>query len=135
TPAERRPAAARDQRPAGRPHGAARGPDRKGHARRHCIPGDPQMSMKKVLLILSVVLLPVGLAGEARVGVAPSELFKPLGASWPTYSGDYSGKRYSSLTQINRESVKRLGLAWVKRLTAGAGSQGGGFRFGGGPPV
>ncbi|HEX7087062.1 MAG TPA: acido-empty-quinoprotein group A [Vicinamibacterales bacterium] len=91
--------------------------------------------MKKVLLILSVLLLPVGLAGEARVGVAPSELFKPLGASWPTYSGDYSGKRYSSLTQINRESVKRLGLAWVKRLTAGAGNQGGGFRFGGGPPL
>ncbi len=23
-------------------------------------------------------------------------LFKPLGDSWPTYSGDYSGKRYSA---------------------------------------
>lgn len=91
------------------------------------------MSMKKVLLILSVLLLPVGLAGEARVGVAPSELYKPLGGSWPTYSGDYSGRRYSPLTQINRETVKHLGLAWVKRLTAGPGAQGG--RFGGGPPV
>ncbi len=93
------------------------------------------MSMKKVLLILSVLALPIGLAGEARVGVAPSDLFKPLGSSWPTYSGDYSGKRYSALTQINRDSVKRLGLAWVKRLTAGAGNQGGFGRFGGGPPL
>jgi alcohol dehydrogenase (cytochrome c) len=25
----------------------------------------------------------------------PSLLLKPLGDSWPTYSGDYSSKRYS----------------------------------------
>jgi len=36
----------------------------------------------------------------------PASLLKPLGESWPTYSGDYSGKRYSSLTQINQANVK-----------------------------
>ena len=43
----------------------------------------------------------------------PALLTKPLGDSWPTYSGDYSGKRYSSLTQINQINVKNLTLAWV----------------------
>ena len=56
----------------------------------------------------------------------PAELLKPLGDSWPTYSGDYSGKRYSSLTQINQSNVKNLTLAWVTRVTGGPGG-GGGF--------
>ena len=43
---------------------------------------------------------------------------KPLGDSWPTYSGDYSGRRYSALTQINQSNVKNLTLAWTARLTA-----------------
>ena len=49
---------------------------------------------------------------------------KPLGDSWPTYSGDYSGKRYSSLTQLNQSNVKNLTLAWVSRITAGPGGRG-----------
>jgi acido-empty-quinoprotein group A len=39
-----------------------------------------------------------------------------LGADWPTYHGDYSGRRFSSLQQINRDNVKNLSLAWVHRL-------------------
>jgi alcohol dehydrogenase (cytochrome c) len=62
----------------------------------------------------------------------PSVLTKPLGEAWPTYSGDYSGKRYSSLTQINQSNVKNLTLAWVGKVTPGPGGQGG---FRGGPPV
>jgi alcohol dehydrogenase (cytochrome c) len=51
----------------------------------------------------------------------PASLLKPLGESWPTYSGDYSGKRYSSLTQINQSNVKNLTLAWTSRVTPGTG--------------
>ena len=29
-------------------------------------------------------------------------LHKPLADAWPTYSGDYSGRRFSALTQINQ---------------------------------
>ena len=43
-------------------------------------------------------------------------LTKPATDSWPTYSGDYSGRRFSSLTQINQTNVKNLGLAWVSHL-------------------
>jgi alcohol dehydrogenase (cytochrome c) len=38
----------------------------------------------------------------AQGGLDPAALLKPLGDSWPTYSGDYTGRRYSSLTQINQ---------------------------------
>ena len=57
-------------------------------------------------------------------GLDPADLLKPLGESWPTYSGDYSGKRHSSLTQINQSNVKNLTLAWVARITAGPGGGG-----------
>jgi len=56
----------------------------------------------------------------------PALLTKPLGDSWPTYSGDYSGKRYSSLTQLNQSNVKNLTLAWTNRVAAGAGGGRGG---------
>ena len=39
-------------------------------------------------------------------GVNPADLLKPLADSWPTYNGDYSGKRYSALTQVNRSNVQ-----------------------------
>jgi alcohol dehydrogenase (cytochrome c) len=52
----------------------------------------------------------------------PAHLLKPLADSWPTYAGDYSGKRYSALTQINQSNVKNLTLAWLARLNGGPGS-------------
>lgn len=33
--------------------------------------------------------------------------------NWLTYYGDYDGKRYSQLDQINTENVKRIGPAWI----------------------
>ena len=79
-------------------------------------------------LLTLALALPALLAAQA---LDPSSLTKPLGDSWPTYSGDYSGKRYSSLTQINQGNVKNLTLAWTSKVTPGMGAAGGrGF----GPP-
>ena len=36
-----------------------------------------------------------------------------------TYNGDYSGRRYSSLAQINASNVGSLSLAWVHRANTG----------------
>src|ERR1700709_2547219 len=68
-------------------------------------------------------------------GFAPAELLKPLKDSWPTYNGDYSGRRYSALKEVNASTVKNLSLAWMSRMTPGGGNTGGGFRGrgGGGP--
>src|SRR5438067_5747442 len=68
-------------------------------------------------------------------GLDPAELLKPLSDSWPTYSGDYSGRRYSALTQINQSNVKNLTLAWSARILPGlpaapSGRAGGGFGAG-----
>ena len=49
-----------------------------------------------------------------------------FGQSWPTYNGDYSGRRYSSLAQINQSNVGSLSLAWVHRASTGGGNQTGG---------
>ena len=37
--------------------------------------------------------------------------------SWPTYNGDFTGRRFSTLTKINDKNVKSLGLAWSYRVT------------------
>jgi alcohol dehydrogenase (cytochrome c) len=66
-------------------------------------------------------------------GVSPEELLKPLKDSWPTYNGDYSGRRFSALKAINTETVKHLSLAWSIRLTPGPNPPAGRGRFGGQP--
>jgi alcohol dehydrogenase (cytochrome c) len=35
---------------------------------------------------------------------------------WPNYNGDVSGNRYTSLTQINKDNVRRLAMAWMFTL-------------------
>ena len=45
----------------------------------------------------------------------PALLGKPPVDAWPTFHGDYSGRHYSTLDQINQSNVKNLGLAWVYR--------------------
>jgi alcohol dehydrogenase (cytochrome c) len=49
--------------------------------------------------------------------LTPSALEKPPSDTWPTYNGDYSGQRNSSLTQIDQSNVKNLGLQWIYRTT------------------
>ena len=69
-------------------------------------------------LALAVVFLATFLTAQDR-GLDPARILKPLGDSWPTYSGDYTGRRYSTLTRINQSNVSRMTLAWTARLTDG----------------
>ena len=87
------------------------------------------MKLKKLLLAAPFLLLQVLVMGQGN-GVAPSELLKSLKDSWPTYNGDYSGKRYSALTQVDRSNVQHLTLAWMARVTAGDNAEEGGRRRG-----
>ena len=95
------------------------------------------MTVKKLVLAASLFLMPVLLAGQGQGGLDPAALLKPLSDSWPTYSGDYTGRRYSALTQVNQSTVTHLTLAWSSRVTGGPGNTGGGGfgGRGGGPPV
>ncbi len=70
-------------------------------------------------LLFSVCLcLPVAASGQ---DVTPATIVKPPAGSWPTYNGDYSGRRFSSLDQINAGNVRDLALAWVYHANTGPG--------------
>ena len=45
--------------------------------------------------------------------------------SWATWGGDYYGTRYSSLTQINKDTVKNLQPVWTFSTGALRGHEGG----------
>lgn len=94
------------------------------------------MTKKKILLL--PILAATTLLAQGS-GVSPADLLKPLKESWPTYNGDYSGRRYSALNLINTSTVKNLSLAWSIKLTAGPNQGGpgggGGRRFFAGPQV
>ena len=70
------------------------------------------MTTRTIALILT--LTSAGLLAQAP-GLDPASLLKPLGRNWPTYSGDYTGRRYSALAQVNQTTVKNLSLAWLSR--------------------
>jgi alcohol dehydrogenase (cytochrome c) len=88
------------------------------------------MTLKKILITLSLAASPVLLIAQGR-GLDPARILKPLSDEWPTYSGDYTAKRYSLLKQINQLTVKHLTLAWTLRLTGGTMSGSGGDLGGG----
>jgi alcohol dehydrogenase (cytochrome c) len=78
------------------------------------------MTLKHLLLMAPFVIAPAVLSGQGK-GLDPAEILKPLKDEWLTHNGDYSGRRHSLLTSINRETVKNLSLAWFSRFTSGDG--------------
>jgi PQQ-dependent dehydrogenase (methanol/ethanol family) len=52
-----------------------------------------------------------GLSDTAGIDFARIENPKP--GEWPTYNGTLNANRYSDLTQINTNTVSKLGLKWV----------------------
>jgi alcohol dehydrogenase (cytochrome c) len=79
------------------------------------------MIFSKILLPASLLLASLTSVGQVS-GVTPEDLLKPLKDSWPTYNGDYTGRRFSALTQVNRANVKQLTLAWTSQVTEGSDS-------------
>src|SRR5277367_1141841 len=75
------------------------------------------ISLNRFFLLVALSVSPVLSPAQS---LDPSQILKPAPDSWPTYSGDYSGRRYSPLTQINQSNVKDLSLAWASRIVAGS---------------
>ena len=71
---------------------------------------------------VAVLCAVLGSQAQDGGGLDPAAIRKPLADSWPVYSGDYTGRRFSALAQINQATVKHLSLAWMARLTAGSGA-------------
>jgi alcohol dehydrogenase (cytochrome c) len=62
---------------------------------------------------------PGGAAVSTAVNVSAEDLgVSPPGANWPSYNGDYSGRRFSSLDQINSANVGQLRAQWAFHVKA-----------------
>jgi alcohol dehydrogenase (cytochrome c) len=68
------------------------------------------------------ILLGAPLAAQAgkdnsistKIDVQPSQLISaPVSANWLSYNGDYTGRRYSALREINPDNVAQLRTQWV----------------------
>jgi alcohol dehydrogenase (cytochrome c) len=74
-----------------------------------------------LILLVAFLLALSSAAGQpgqspviAVVNVGAEDLLaRPVGANWTSYNGDYTGRRYSSLREINPENVAQLRAAWV----------------------
>lgn len=73
------------------------------------------MTMRQVFLCLAFTTLPAILLAQ---GLDPAALSKQPSNSWPTYNGDYSGRRFSPLAQINSSNIHNLSLAWAARFSS-----------------
>ncbi len=70
--------------------------------------------------VFTAVLLVAAAFGQT---LDPAKLSKAPTDSWPSFNGDYSGRRFSPLTAITAKNVASLSLAWVYRTNAGSGGQ------------
>jgi alcohol dehydrogenase (cytochrome c) len=70
--------------------------------------------MRVWTLTLVLFLAPVVLSGQS---LTPQTILNPGTDIWPTYNGDYSGRRHSPLDQINASNVASLTSAWMYRAS------------------
>jgi len=74
---------------------------------------------------VAVAVLAAFLAGQRTafcqnpqpVSLDPNSIGTTPVANWPTFNGDYSGRRSSTLTQIGPANVNRLAVQWVYKIT------------------
>jgi alcohol dehydrogenase (cytochrome c) len=85
--------------------------------------GETRMTwVTRICVLLVETLCLAGFSSDGQSGTVPqsginvtdSDLrASPPAANWLSYNGDYSGRRYSSLDQINVANVGRLRAQWV----------------------
>jgi acido-empty-quinoprotein group A len=67
--------------------------------------------------IMAAVLSIAAHAGPT-VSLDSKLLGQPPVTSWPTFNGDYSGQRYSTLNQITAANVNQITERWVYKITS-----------------
>jgi acido-empty-quinoprotein group A len=74
-----------------------------------------QRALGRVMVLSVAVLFALALRPSFATaqGLELAALLKPPTDTWPTYNGDYSGARFSTLDQINAGNIHSLTLAWI----------------------
>jgi alcohol dehydrogenase (cytochrome c) len=89
------------------------------------------MTRRATLGVFVIVLAMAAVRPSGQAPAAKSPFGPPPTDSWPSYNGDTSGRRFSSLTKVNASNVQNLSLAWMYRANTGA--PGGGVTIKGTP--
>jgi alcohol dehydrogenase (cytochrome c) len=66
-------------------------------------------------LLLTVLSFGASISSLAAQSLLPETLLNPPADSWPTFNGDYSGRRFSKLAQIDSSNVGSITPAWIYR--------------------
>ena len=76
--------------------------------------------MNRTCLLAAICLATIGLPPPASAQVTFDRILNSSREpqNWLTYSGDYSGRRFSELRQINTDNVKTLAARWVYQTGA-----------------
>jgi alcohol dehydrogenase (cytochrome c) len=85
------------------------------------VPIEMKQHVGEIILAFAVALTvpkligqQTGSAGTPAMYVSAEDLLRtPIGENWPSYNGDYTGRRFSSLREINRGNVSQMHAAWV----------------------
>src|SRR3977135_3805358 len=75
--------------------------------------GVVRLRLRRTATLMLLSALGVCAPAAAAQGLDAAALLKPPADTWPTYNGNYSGKRYSTLNQINATNINSLTLAWA----------------------
>lgn len=67
-----------------------------------------------VLVVIAMTAQQQSSSAKEKIEVSEKDLLvQPVGENWTSYNGDYSGRRYSGLSEINVANVGRLQASWV----------------------
>src|SRR3989442_1137479 len=90
---------------------------RQAYARHPRVSGDAEMTVRAIFSLAFI-----SAAVWAQQGLNPAKLLEPPTDAWPMYHGDYTGRRYSTLTKINSANIGALSFAWIYRVSGAGGS-------------
>src|SRR5690349_24204329 len=73
----------------------------------------PPLHVRALVIVLLLLALELQVPLVTAQGLDAAALLKPATDTWPTYNGDYSGRRFSTLDQINAGNIGSLTVAWI----------------------
>src|SRR5438046_2760826 len=73
----------------------------------------PSLRLRAMIVVFLLLALGRYVPSLTAQGLDAAALLKPATDTWPTYNGDYSGRRFSTLDQINAGNIGSLTLAWI----------------------
>src|SRR5689334_698577 len=50
---------------------------------------------------------------QSQINVSAQDMMAPTAGNWLSYNGDYSGRRYSPLSQVNVKNADQLRAEWA----------------------